>query len=200
MASSSNNPSVNTPYLLLTGVVIIAVVFLFAVLRPMMDSANELRTNIAEGTQELKKKQDFLDTLNGKISQLDSQAGIEQQLATILPQDDRSQDILRILHEYASQSGIVLKTVTNASARTQAQANAARSSTDIIAIPDGIDTLAFQVSAQGQYEQMRTFVRLMEKSPRIADIADIALQEVADQDGVVSATMHVQFYAQGEID
>ncbi len=197
MATGTNAPSVNAPYLLLTGVVLIAVVFLFAVLQPMMDEANALRNSIAEDTQELKKKQDFLDTLNIKISQLDSQAAVEQQLATVLPEDDRDQDILRVLHEYAVQSGIVQRSVTNNTSRTQAQTNAARSRGEIVDIPQGVQTIAFQVTAEGTYEQMRAFVRLMEKSPRIANIPSIDLDQNPEQPENITANMLVQFYAQG---
>ncbi len=200
MAQDTTNASVNTPYLLLTGVVLLAVVFLFTVLQPMMDDANALRSQIAEDRQEFATKQDFLDTLNLKISQLDSQVQVEQQLSTVLPADDRNQDILRILNEYALQAGIVHKGITNNTSKTAAQTNAARSRGDIVSVPQGVETLAFQVVSDGSYEQMRTFIRLMEKSPRIADISHVELQEISGQPGNVHASMLVQFYAQGQVE
>lgn len=200
MAQDTTSASVNTPYLLLTGVVLLAVVFLFTVLQPMMDDANALRSRIAEDRQELATKQDFLDTLNLKISQLDSQVQVEQQLSTVLPADDRNQDILRILNEYALQTGIVHKGITNNTSKTAAQTNAARSRGEIVSVPQGVETLAFQVVSDGSYEQMRAFIRLMEKSPRIADISHMELQEISGQPGNVHASMLVQFYTQGQVE
>ncbi|HLC49160.1 MAG TPA: hypothetical protein VJI96_02120, partial [Candidatus Andersenbacteria bacterium] len=104
----ANNPtSLNTPYLFLTGTVLVAIVSLFTLLQPMMDDVNTIRQTITADTQTLKDRQDFFSSLDAKTKQLQTLAGVEVQMATILPETERPQDAIRVLHEYAAQSGVV---------------------------------------------------------------------------------------------
>ncbi len=193
----ANNPtSLNLAYLILTGVVLVAVIFLFTILRPMMDDANSLRQEIAADTQVLKNKQDFLQSLDTKRAQLASLADVERQMAVVLPEADRTQDIVRILNEYASQSGLVLTAITNNSANSAAQTNAARARGDAVSVPVGVRTLEFDLTLAGSYEQVRLFLSLLGRSPRIIDVKNLSFASVATQPGNVSVTTKLQLYSQ----
>jgi Tfp pilus assembly protein PilO len=188
--------SLNTPYVVLTGVVLISVVFLFVVLRPMMDEVNSLRQTIAEDQEALKHKQTFLNSLDSKIRQLATLADVEKQMLTVLPENERMQDVIRILHEYANQSGITINIVTNNSTSSEAEANAAQARGDALNLPNALRTLQFEVNIIGSYEQVRTFTKLIENSPRIVDIRNVKMTQVSNQPGQANATLVMNLYSQ----
>lgn len=193
----ANNPtSLNTPYLFLTGSIVIAVVFLFVVLQPMMDEANTIRHTIATDNETLKDKQEFLSSLDVKLQQLQALADVEKQIAIVLPENERNQDIVRVINEYATQSGVTVLTVVNGSAASDAQANAARARGDEITAPSGIKTLGFDVGVIGSYEQARLFIDLLARSPRIMDVSDVSLKGTDSQPGQVTANLKIQLYSQ----
>ncbi len=193
---ANNTTSLNTPYLLLTGAVIIAVVFLFVVLQPMMDNANEIRHGIAVDKATLQDKQDFYGSLNTKIAQLAGLATAERQLAVVLPETDRTQDIIRVINEYGTQAGITVVAVANNSSVSDAQASAQRARGEVINIPSGVRTLEFEVGATGGYEQVRLFLTLLGKSPRVIDVSGVSLKQLNGQPGQVTATIKMQLYSQ----
>ncbi len=191
-----NMTSLNTPYLLLTGVVIISVAVLFTVLQPMMDEINVIQSTIATDTESLRTKQEFLASLDVKVKQLQLQLDVERQLATVLPETDRVQDIIRILNEYANQSGLTTISVTNNSSRQEAQNNATRARGEGVVVPESVRISAFGLTIAGSYEQVRLFLGLLEKSPRILDVTSVSLKEAAGQPGRVDASITMQLYSQ----
>lgn len=193
---ASNITSLNTPYLVLTGVVVIAIAFLFIVLQPIMQDINALQTTIAADTASLKTKKDFLETLDIKVKQLDSQADVERQLSVVLPASERSQDVIRIINEYSNQAGLTTISVTNNSSQQAAQANAERSRGDGSSTPDTVLVTTLDLSVRGSYDQLRTFLGLLEKSPRILDVTGLLIKEVAGQPGQVEAAVSIQLYSQ----
>jgi Tfp pilus assembly protein PilO len=194
----ATNTSLNTPYLVLTGVVVVAIVFLFTVLQPIMDSVNTLRDSIAADRDALARKVEFLSSLEVKAQQLRAQPQVEQQLAAIVPDTERSQDIIRLLDQYAKESGVTITTVGNSSAQSQARANASRARGDIISVPEGIRTATFQLSMVGSYLQVRSFLGGMEKSPRIIDVNHIVITKNPTQVDQVTASLTIQMYSREE--
>ncbi len=194
--ATANMTSLNTPYLLLTGVVIISVAVLFTVLQPMMDEINVIQSTIATDTESLRTKQEFLASLDVKVKQLQLQLDVERQLATVLPETDRVQDIIRILNEYANQSGLTTISVTNNSSRQEAQNNATRARGEGVVVPESVRISAFGLTIAGSYEQVRLFLGLLEKSPRILDVTSVSLKEAAGQPGRVDASITMQLYSQ----
>lgn len=193
----ANNPtSLNTPYLTLTGAIVVAVVFLFVVLQPMMDDANTIRHTIAADKEKLSDKQAFLSSLDAKMQQLQALSDVENQIAAVLPETDRNEDIIRVFHEYATQSGLTVVSVANNSSTSDAQANAARARGDVDDIPSGVKTLSFEVGVAGSYEQLRLFLSLLAKSPRIIDVKGVIVKQVSLQPGQVTATINMQLYSQ----
>lgn len=193
---ASNITSLNTPYLVLTGVVVIAIAFLFIVLQPIMQDINALQTTIAADTASLKTKKDFLETLDIKVKQLDSQADVERQLSVVLPASERSQDVIRIINEYSNQAGLTTISVTNNSSQQAAQANAERSRGDGSSTPDTVLVTTLDLSVKGSYSQLRTFLGLLEKSPRILDVTRLLIKEIGGQPGQIEAAVSLQLYSQ----
>ncbi len=192
------NTSINTPYLVLTGVVLIAIVFVFTVMQPQLDSITTLRHNITDNTNTLKTKQDFIASLSAKVQQLQSQPQAEQQLAVVVPQGDMTQDIVRIVSQYASQVGLVIVGVTNNSDAQQAQLDASIARGDVTSTPSDVRTLSFQVQASGTYGQLRDFLKALEKSPRIIDVIHLSIKSTKDQTGQITATLDMQSYSQAQ--
>lgn len=193
---ASNITSLNTPYLVLTGVVVIAIAFLFIVLQPIMQDINALQTTIAADSASLKTKKDFLETLDIKVKQLDSQLDVERQLSVVLPASERSQDVIRIINEYANQAGLTTTSVTNNSSQQAAQANAERSRGEGASTSNTVLVTTLDLSVKGSYNQLRTFLGLLEKSPRILDVTGLLIKEVSGQPGQIEAAVSIQLYSQ----
>src|SRR3990167_11485851 len=87
----SLNTSINTPYLVLAGVVFIAIAFVFVVTQPQLDRISVLRHDITDNTTTLMEKQDFIRTLAIKVQQLQAQPEAEKQLSVVVPQTDMTQ-------------------------------------------------------------------------------------------------------------
>lgn len=162
----------------------------------MMDEINTIRQTTATNTQKLKNKQSFLDSIGSKIEQLSALPEAEKQLAVVVPEKDREQDFIRVLHEYASQSGVTINTVTNNSSTSETQANASRARGDILSVPVGLRKLEFDTSIVGSYEQVRLFMKLIENSPRIIDVKSVIMQQEATQPGQVTSKIVVNLYSQ----
>ncbi|MCE9643360.1 MAG: type 4a pilus biogenesis protein PilO [Candidatus Andersenbacteria bacterium] len=192
------NTSINTPYLVLTGVVLIAIVFVFTVMQPQLDSITTLRHDITDNTNTLKTKQDFIASLSAKVQQLQSQPQAEQQLAVVVPQGDMTQDIVRVVSQYASQVGLVIVGVTNNSVAQQAQLDASIARGDVTSTPSDVRTLSFQVQTSGTYGQLRDFLKALEKSPRIIDVVHLSIKSMKDQTGQITATLDMQSYSQAQ--
>lgn len=190
------NTSINTPYLVLTGVVVIAIVFIFAVIQPQLDAMSKLRHEITDNTNTLATKQAFIQSLGSKVQQLQSQPQAEQQLAVVVPQTDMTQDIVRVVNQYASQVGLVVITLTNNSTERQAQLDASVARGDVTATPSDVRTLSFQVETSGTYAQLRDFLKNLEKSPRIIDVVHLSIKQGAAQPGQVNAAIDMQAYSQ----
>ncbi|OGY31463.1 MAG: hypothetical protein A3C02_01865 [Candidatus Andersenbacteria bacterium RIFCSPHIGHO2_02_FULL_45_11] len=192
------NTSLNTPYLVLTGVVVIAIAFLFTVLQPLMDSISTAKSSIESNTSSLAEKEAFLQSLDAKINQLRSQPDIERQLAAVIPETERSQDIIRVVDQYAKESGVTLTAITNNASQTKARANASKARGDLNLVPEGIQIITLQLGVSGNYQQVRAFLAGLEKSPRIVDVARITISKVPEQPEAVTASLVIQLYARAE--
>lgn len=190
-----NPTSLNTPYLFLTGTVLIAVAALFLQLQPTMDEANSIQQTIASDAQILAETQQFLNSLDAKTQQLQALIGVESQMATILPESQRPQDAIRVLHEYAAQSSVILRDISNNSATNDAQANAARARGENKSLPETVNILSFKINLTGAYEQVRLFLTLLGKSPRIVDVTGITFNQAKEPENI-SADIDIQLYSQ----
>jgi Tfp pilus assembly protein PilO len=188
--------SINTPYTVLTGVVLLAIVFAFAVIKPQIDSINTLRHDIIDNTNSLTAKQEFLASLDAKSKQLQNQPDIERQLAVVIPETDMTQDVLRVIDQYATQAGVSTTSITNSSAERQAKQDASIARGEKSATPNTVRTLSFKTQVSGSYLQVREFLKFLEKSPRIIDIVGLGFKQASGQSGQITAEVTIQTYAQ----
>ncbi len=193
MAAST---SINTAYIILSGVVIIAATAVFVVLRPLVQDIQTVRGDIEQNELILQEKEEFLKTIDRKLAALQAQQDQEKRLQVVLPTEQRVEDTLRILHDAAAKNGITIKTATNNSDNAQSQINAKRARGEIVNIPTGVTPLSLSVKYVGTYQQIRAFITEIEKSPRLMDIQQLDLKGDTQQADVIEGTMNVQFYMQ----
>lgn len=186
--------SLNTPYLLLSGTIIIGITAIFIFYQPMLAEINETRQSIESKQAELAERERFVRTLDQKISELQAQGQHEQHLNIILPTDDSVEDMIRIINEAGNASGGAIETITNRSDSLQANINSERARGDAVSIPQGITPLGFNVTFSGSYQQLRVFLEQLETAPRLNDVTNLSISRNPEQLDRVGAELLLQFY------
>lgn len=190
MASSS----LQLPYLTVVGAIAIATVFFFVVARPMFDEINTTKDQLAQEQATLAERTAFLQSLDRRLQDLQANQVHVDRLAVILPAQERVEDELRILHQRATTSGLIIDAITNVSdsARTQLLAQKARG--ENVDVADSVVPVAFTVNVHGAYQSFRAFLTALENSPRLTDVRDIRVSEGGDGVDQISGHMTIQFY------
>lgn len=194
----ANSSSINTPYLILSGICLLAIVVVFTVFRPLVNNIGSQRDKITEQKTVLQERQDFLRTIDRKTAALQMQADNESKLAAILPVGEHMEDALRIFYQGGQQSGISIESIINNSSSVQSQINARRARGDAVTVPTGVIPLAVNLRFSGAYQQLRAFINSLEHTPRLMDIMSLTLsrnEKVTDQ---VTGEAQVQFYMQSD--
>lgn len=186
--------SLNLPYLLLTGSVVVAAVFAFAVLQPALTSVQAVQADIAATTAQRAEREEFLRTLDSKLADLEVNREHELRLQTVLPADEQMEDALRILDRAAAASGLTLVSVTNTSHAVQSQARTQQARGGVVALPGTVAPLGVNVDLDGSYQGFRAFVAALERSPRLMDIDVITLQRNELELDRLSISLSIQFY------
>ena len=194
MASSA---SLNTPYLVLTGVVSITIVTIFAVFQPLLDAISTTREDVQTIQSRLRERQAFLRTLDQRIAALVSEAEHERQLNVVLPAEEASEDVLRVVQSAADSAGGTIGRIGNISSAIQSAANARRSRGQTPELTEGITPLGYEVEFGGSYQQLRVFIDQLQRSPRLLDITGIEIRRNSLQVDVIEASLTVQFYYYG---
>lgn len=190
--------SLSTAYVVITGVVGIGIVFIFFVLQPMYSSIEDTREEILKQNELLRERMAFLRSVDLKINQLRLHQDHEEQLAIMLPTSERIEDALRILHQSAVDTGVVIRGVDNQTQTVRSKVNAQRARGETVNIPDLVDPVGVSMSVVGTYQQIRAYLNALERSPRIMDVTQIRLvrgEQVAAAEQI-EASLSVQFYMQ----
>lgn len=190
------NTSLNLPYIILSGVIILAAFAVLAVFRPAINTILTTQHGIQERKIVLQEKQQFLRTLDQKIAVLQAQAQHEQRLNVVLPVDDAVEDMLRVVHLAAQTSGGVIQSVNNLTGNIQNETNARRARGETVDIPTGVAPLAVQIEFTGTYQELRHFVEQLERSPRLIDITSLEVTRNPRQLDQVGAKIILRFYKQ----
>ncbi len=188
--------SINSPYIVLSSVVLASVVAVFALVRPQVASISKLSDAIVAQTATLQEQQEFLRTTDRKIADLQLQQDQEQRLGVMLPAAQRIEDALRIIHQSGQVAGLILDTVTNASGVVQTQLNAQRARAEAVSIPPDIVPLAMTIDFHGSYQQLRIFLSELERSPRLMDVTDVTVRRSTQTPDQISGSIAVTFYMQ----
>lgn len=185
-------------YLVVTGVVTIALVFVFAVIVPLNISIRSLQAEIAARQGRLAEREAFLRTLDSKVVALATHAAQEKQLNVILPLTDATEDVARLIHQAQGVSGGVIRHLTNISAGVQSSLKARRARGEAVGLPDDITPQGFEVEFTGSYQQLRVLISQLQHSPRLFDITSLEIQRNPQVPDSVTATFTMQFYHYAE--
>lgn len=187
-----------TPYVLLTGTILIALAAVFAVIKPLVETIQSLRSEISLQEQTAAEREAFLRTLDSKVAALAGQAEHEKQLNVILPGSAETEDVLREIRQAENVSGGVIQKVDNVSAGVQSSLNSRRARGEAGALPEDIVPLGFEIEFTGSYQQLRAFITQLQVAPRLLDITSLDIQRNLEVLDAITATFTAQFYRYGE--
>jgi Tfp pilus assembly protein PilO len=186
--------SLNVAYLILTGLVLVIIVLIPTVYRPLWAQLADVREDTGRTRQQTIDRQTFLKTIDTKIAELRGLATPEQELAIMLPADESFADALRIIHQAGGATGMTIESVTNDSDSVQAETRALASRDQVSSLPAHVLPLRVQVKATGSYQQIRQWLDLLEKSPRLMDVHGFSLQRNEQQPDQITGTFTIDFY------
>lgn len=188
--------SLNTPYIVISGVVLLAIVAIFTVFQPMLGTIRTSQDRLQQVNNELTEKQEFLRSLDRKKSQLEAQQADEQRLNVVLPTNNSFNDIIRVISLASTDAGNTVLQVGDRSDSTQAEINAKRARGEEVGLPSEVTPLAAAVTVRGSYQQLRTFLNALENSPRLNNVLSINIKRSIDVPDQITADLVIQFYYQ----
>lgn len=188
------NYSLNAPYLLISGLLVIGVVLVFVQYQPIIQEINGLRNDIHSLQSELVDKQAFLQTIDRKRSELAAYQEHEHRLQVMLPILPQIEDVVRTLHIAAANAGSHLLHFGIQGDTAQQEINAQRSRGEIVNVPDNINTLAATIGLNGSYGQIRSFLTQLNSSARLIDVSRLTINSRDDQSDVLNVEARLQFY------
>ena len=191
-----NGPSLNTPYLVLSGVVIIAIVSVFFIFQPLVNDIGETREEIQRQSVAVQEREEFLRTIDRKLAELQGQQEHEQRLNVMLPVEDRVEDMLRIVHQSAQVAGVTVHTISDQSASAQSNINSQRARGEAVQSPTEVRSLALEMTYSGTYQQLRALLSEFEKSPRLINVTQLTIGRNDQATDSVTGSMQLVFYAQ----
>src|SRR3989344_3294641 len=175
--------SLNTPYITIAGVIVIAVVIVFTILSPLMADIRASRAMIANLQVIAKEKEDFINNIDRKREQLQIQKVHEERLNVMLPTDDAYDDAIRAINIAATAAGATVQKISDQSASAQSILNSERSRGETVNIPETVLPLAEN----------------LEKAPRLIDVYSISTQAQKNQSDQLSTKVIIRFYRRGDV-
>ncbi len=186
--------SLNTPYIVITGTIVAAVVIIFSILQPMLADIRDINNRITTTTSVVTEKQEFLRGLDRKREELQIQRVHEERLNVILPNSSSYDEMVRVLSLSASNAGLTVQKVENKSSALQSSVNGARARGEKINIPAGVTPIAAEIDVIGTYQQLRAFLSNLEKSPRLTDVTKISSKSSETQSDLITSKLIIQSY------
>ncbi len=186
--------SLNLPYLILSSSVIIAIVAIAIYARPIMNENLQLRRLIADKKQLLSDRQEFVRTIDRKKAELQVHAVREAELALELPADESIDDVLRLIGQFAEQTGVVVKTINNDSKSSLATYRAIVTRGEDTDLPAGVVPLQVRLSMNGSYAQTRSFLDRLERSPRLIDVDQFTMKATKGVPDSIDSELQAQLY------
>lgn len=189
--------SLNTPYIVITGTIVAAVVVLFTILQPLLSEIQDINNRVATTQSVVKEKANFLSGLDRKREELQIQRVHEDRLNVILPADSGYDEVVRVISLASSNAGLTVQKVENKSSAVQSAINGQRARGETVSIPAGVTPIAAEVEVGGTYQQMRAFLGNLEKSPRLTDVTKISAKiNEAQPDQIVSQLVIQSYFRQ----
>jgi Tfp pilus assembly protein PilO len=191
--------SLNTPYITIAGVIVVAIVAGFTVLGPQIGEIQQTRSRLAALESSLSQKEEFLRNLDRKKEELQIQKVHEERLNVILPTDESFDEAIRVLNLAVTPSGATLQKITNRSAQAASNINARRSRGEQVAAPETVTALGADVEITGTYQQIRTVLENLEKAPRLTDVTNIGMKRSVSDPNQLTVSLIVQFYRRSDV-
>lgn len=192
--------SQNLPYVVMGGIIIIGIVLIFTVLIPQYQAANTAQASLLTINEQRSDRRAFLQDIDRKIADLQSQALHERELGVVLPDNDSRDDALRIIDRAASASGVTIARISDNSGSLQSQARVSTVRGEATNLPTGTIPLGVNVAAVGNYLQFRQFLDILATSVRLIDVTRVEFDAQPLPGGqigeLVSLEMDAQFYYQ----
>lgn len=177
-------------------IIILSVGIIVSYVKPTMDTVASHQDQIAIYQTERDKVREVNGKLSALVSQINSIDGDSQlRLLTYLPDEVDTIAVPRTLEAIALQSGMVLESVTHEDGGNGNQG----ASSDPQYVDEGLsrdtppDFDEFGVSLQGSYEQMKTFLRLLEQNEFPLEVASIEVAQV--ETDVLSVVLTIRTYS-----
>lgn len=190
-----SNYSLNTPYITIAGVVIVAIVAGFTVLLPMVSNIQDTNARLSALEGSVAQKEEFLRNLDRKREELQIQRVHEERLNVMFPTDESFDDIIRVINLSIGTSGAIIHKINDNSSAIQSALNARRSRGEISTFPQSVIPLGVGVELTGTYQQLRLALENLEKAPRLSDVTGISTKRQGDQ---LLTNLSIQFYRQGD--
>lgn len=191
----SNHPSLNLPYIIFAGVLVIGIVATFTVFVPTYNGVQDIITKTKETSDKLTDRRAFLQTVDAKKAELATQAPRERELNVVLPVGDNLEDIMRVIDRAAQTSGVNVNSIQNSSAGLQVAQRAQAASKDPNVLPANVVAQGLLIKITGGYPQLRGFITEMEKSPRLTDVTQLTLRRDDKQPDQVNGDVALQYYS-----
>lgn len=188
------NYSLNTPYLLLGGLVIIALVLMFLQYQPLIVQINETRSDITSLRNSVAERQVFLATIDRKRAELVTYQEHEHRLDVMLPQKGQVEDVVRVVHAANQATGGNLVRFVNQSEGAKRDLNAERARGELVTIPETVQPLAATVQWAGSYSQLRAFLEQLTRSARLIDVIHLTISSAANQSDALQMEASLRFY------
>lgn len=186
--------SLNLPYILVSGASIIAIVAIFATIRPQFSRWQATREEIGKVEATIATKQQFLLGIDRKKAELQGEALHEKQLAVVLPIEESLEDVTRILHKAGEASGAQVTRINNNGEGERARVRALRARGEATDIPINVEPISIEVQAAGNYQQLRVFIEYLERSPRTMDIISLKVNRNPTNVELLNLDMRVRLY------
>lgn len=174
----------NTKLIGIASIVLILAISYFLVLSPLINSREELTTEVNNSTQELQDLQQRAEQSNQALTKYDENVQRDQLLNFAIPTAQESNNINAQIASAGSEVGILTNDVNIAIE----PATIDEKSGQLLA------TSKISIGANGSPEQLATFVKLLNEAPRAITFNDISISQ-NEETYVLTASGSVFVYA-----
>lgn len=153
---------------LFAGLLVIAsFVMIFVAIRPAMDEVNKKRTTLESSERVLREKTEVVENINTLITQLrDELAGLRRSVDMILPEEEELTSVLNQLDGMLRRSGPFF---------VSAGISIEEPTRTTVSASDGMSYLNFSINLEGDYKNIKEFVRLLETNIRVFEVNSFSI-------------------------
>lgn len=159
------------------GVAALGLILFFVLALPAWESIGTLRDNIAVQKETLDKKNNLVAKVDEFRKKTTEKQTDLNKLASILPQERKTEEVVVSLEDMAKTSGILIKTLkTGVIKETGQNAN--------------FKTLQVEVSGSGRYSAIADFIKSLEKNLRVFDVQQLTI--LTDTSAIIPGSLNVE--------